>query len=204
MEKMQKFSILITDENRQEVKRIADKAGINKYNYKFLNKSFNYYIFSKGSFVDWDRSSLPNCPEITLSQFKAMFEPEEREIIGYKVKDLKYKNPIWILSGFNVWDGYIKVGTKRVELFKELGVLDLWFTPVFKETYKTVMVGGKEHKIDKKDGQFFVVREKEGDLYLDIRSILKMKWESLLITFGSTATLSEIKNLVDTYKSLNK
>lgn len=134
MKRLDKFSILIENESMgKEVKRIADNAGVkSRWCFHIIN---GYYHFDNNEFYTWAYEPIHHI--ITLSEFKQMFEPE---IIGWKIKDIKYKNPICKLCGFNVWDGYFKIGAKRIELFKELGVLDLWFDPIYKESSKTVMV----------------------------------------------------------------
>lgn len=80
MKRLDKFSLLIENEEMgKEVKRIADKAGINKNRFNFMNPYFKYYSYYNSTFFDCN--SIPVHPLITFDQFKAMFEPK---IIGYK------------------------------------------------------------------------------------------------------------------------
>jgi len=204
MKRLDKFSILIENEEMgREVKRIADKAGVNVKNYDFSynlqsghHRNLSTYFFEKGLFCITPKIELfDTYPLITFDQFKEMFEGE---IIGYECpmdlyggeikKGTIYRNihnVAWYIPDDNA-NGF-HIPTEIVETWK----------PVYKQTSKTVMVGGKEWIVDK-HGVTCI------DKGFDPNDIEKLNLDLIVHIFGPTTTLSEIKNLIDTYKLLNK
>ena len=202
MKRLDKFSILIENEEMgREVKRISDKEGISRgYSMDNVDKHYSFNIKDGGCLGIREINGI-NYPLITFDQFKEMFEGE---IIGYE-------------APFDIFGGNVKQGTPYVKLEgctvycpknsgfmhdtnegcvpKEL--IEKYFNPVFKQTSKTVMVGGKEWKVTKEG-----IESKE----LIFAKLNEQDWSlwDVIQVFGETATLSEIKNLVDTYKELNK
>jgi len=86
----------------------------------------------------------PNYTEITFEQFKKyVLKMEEREIIGYKLKEgcEQYKNAIKALGSSMLFPNemeYLTVekNTETIPNLQKAGVLDLWFEPVYKEEFK--------------------------------------------------------------------
>ena len=89
-----------------------------------------------------------NCKEITFEQFKKYVlktkEMEEKEIIGYKLKEdcKQYEEASKKIAGYTN-GGFIEfkyflkqVDSGFISSLKKAGVLDLWFEPVFKERFR--------------------------------------------------------------------
>lgn len=211
MKRLDKFSILIeSEEMGKEVKRIADKAGLdfcrhsNKECFTLKGNIFThvnyYYRFYKDYFVIGGYSTQGDeYPIITLSEFKQMFEPE---IIGYECPMDLYGGAILkgdILVPVLCKDWYVcKIRSNGYSVPKE--IVETW-KPIYKESSKTVIVGGKEWEVEK-HGIYRITScsstagihfEEIEEAYNDLRKL-----------FGESATLLEIKNLVEVYKSLNK
>jgi hypothetical protein len=136
MKRLDKFSLLIeTPEMGKEVKRIADKNGLNEANYSFcLNKEYDGVpnaIYFLGSGSNYMVDNKDNYPLITFDQFKQMFESK---IIKWKVKNLQTKFAISEINSLvSDWDGIFKVGCNVEEELKSLGVLELWCEPIYEE-----------------------------------------------------------------------
>jgi hypothetical protein len=200
MKRLDKFSILIENEEMgREVKRIANKYGINPYKYDF---EYEWgFVFEDGGFCKGHRPAIKMPNTITFSQFKEMFEGE---IEMWRPKHESYWAAIVKIAGGDI-DTLAKRFWPESDMHRkaiELGVLELWFNPVFKQTSKTVIVGGKEWTVSK-DGVTCI------DKGFDPNDIEKLNLNLIVHIFGETATLSEIKNLVDTWneiknKELNK
>ena len=199
MKRLDKFSILIENEEMgREVKRIADKHKVNPACWSFMNKINRWYHFDNDRFYDWTDSPIHDV--ITFDQFKEMFEGE---IIGYECPMDLYKGEIKAGSIFKAgkikaqdyWY-YYKSETSEISRAVPAEIVETW-KPVYKQTSKTVIVGGKEWKVSK-DGVTCI------DKGFDPNDIEKLNLNLIVHIFGETATLSEIKNLVDTYKELNK
>lgn len=196
MKKTDKFCILVNDENREEIKRLADENGYkwtdsdNKFPFDMANK---YYFFRPDG-ITWSSSHTAQSPPlITLSQFRALFD---KEIIGYKCP-------------MDLWNGRAKLGEVFIpvqgnslyyypsSMQKDWAcipaeIVETW-EPVFKEEKKIVVVGGKEWEVSK-------------DSIKDLGNPKQVIYtiEYLLDVFNEKSTLSEIKNLIDAYKQLNK
>ena len=199
MKRLDKFSILIENEEMgREVKSIADKEGISRgYSMDNVDKYYSFNIKDGGCLGIREINGI-NYPLITFDQFKEMFEGE---IIGYECPmDLwgqrVRKGEVFILVDTNNLYYYPTKLRKDQRACIPREIVETW-KPVFKQTSKTVMVGGKEWKVTKEG-----IESKE----LIFAKLNEQDWSlwDVIQVFGETATLSEIKNLVDTYKELNK
>lgn len=122
------------------------------------------YDYSLGAYYgnschgDW---GIPTgAKEISWDQFKRLVLKEEsmkeKEIVGYKLKDEfnKYKRAFeGNLNYGNLNDldkalSFVKVGTANLCTIKGMGILDLWFEPVYKQTYPDITINGYK-------GEFF-------------------------------------------------
>lgn len=99
------------------------------------------------SYFFYSREFAYDYTEITFEQFKKYIlktkEMEEREIIGYKLKEdcKQYKEAIKKLGSVALIESEIeyltiKQNNQTIPRLKESGVLDLWFEPVYKEEFK--------------------------------------------------------------------
>lgn len=97
------------------------------------------------SIKSWSKTLDCNYTEITFEQFKKYVlktkDMEEKEIIGYKLKDNKYaKNVKALLNApefdFQEFEDNRFKYTIALKELRDAGVLDLWFEPVFKEKFK--------------------------------------------------------------------
>jgi hypothetical protein len=217
MKRLDKFSILIENEEMgREVKRIADKAGVNVKNYDFSynlqsghHRNLSTYFFEKGLFCITPKIELFDTYQlITFDQFKEMFEGE---IVGYECPmDLwgqhVRKGEVFILVDTNSLYYYpTKLRKDWACIPRE--IVETW-KPVFKQTSKTVMVGGKEWKVST-DKDYPITSEDGAKISFDALYFSNWTIEKLFELFNGTATLSEIKQLVDTWneiknKKLNK
>lgn len=111
--------------------------------------------------------------EITFEQFKK-YVLMEKKIFGYKLKDKKYADAAIKLDG-GIHFGEAIRGSQilkaeyiaAVDKFKALGLLDLWFEPVYKEPSKD-----KTFNIKYKDGIFQLTVKKEGFYFAPENAIL--------------------------------
>ena len=135
----EKWYIVITNEN---LKTISEWIGP----HEFCLGTYSCVHFNKDA---CDTHNVPkNYIQITFYQFKKNVlktkEMEEREIIGYKLKEdyKQYEEAAKKIAGY--MDGgtiefkdYLKqVDSRFISSLKKAGVLDLWFEPVFKEKFK--------------------------------------------------------------------
>jgi hypothetical protein len=204
MKRLDKFSILIENEEMgREVKRIADKEGINVKGNLFCHNKF-YYKYYKDNFeIGGYNITSDDYPLITFDQFKEMFEGE---IIGYRCLKMVYgdKTTVGMLfikerTAIQETNYYRPLDRHSQHIPKEfIENSSEYFNPVYKQTSKTVMVGGKEWKVSKEG----VALGDETPNKID--EVEKISRSGLQYYFGADATLGEIKNLVDTYKEINK
>src|SRR5690606_853626 len=76
----------------------------------------------------------------------------EKVIIGYNAKNNEYRQASQkIINDTHSDDVEIQAGSEGEKIFKELGVLDLWFNPVYKEELEV----GKWYKHNRVVGFLF-------------------------------------------------
>jgi len=148
----EKWCIQCNKDNYQVIYEWLRKNKQTKSNYISLggsdiNTKVHYPTFQYSPYsLNFHQSDncQPNYTEITFEQFKKyVLKMEEREIIGYKLKEgcEQYKNAIKALGSSMLFPNemeYLTVekNTETIPNLQKAGVLDLWFEPVYKEEFK--------------------------------------------------------------------
>ena len=125
----------------------------------------NYRKWNYGSAYGWENKKVSNRvpgyfnelegTEITFEQFKKhVLGMKDKKIIGYKLKDeskskavdaltkeVQYK---YLMGNPKVYD--VIMNAFSIRDFKEAGVLDIWFEPVYEKEYKLPVIAGYEGK----------------------------------------------------------
>ena len=113
--------------------------------------NLNYYLEHKYKVI----------PASFVLQFKSEKMKKVKKIIGYKLKDEKYRIPALNISKAvnpgatkeNYSDGTIMRTSGISVYFKELGLLDTWFTPVYEQDEIVLNIGNpKQRVLINKDG----------------------------------------------------
>lgn len=143
-----KWCILRTEENYKEVNEWFEKVSHMKFD---ATSGFIYYPIEDVNYNLSDYFNLNTLPknhndftEITTEQFREWFLKDEKptpdkKIIGYKFKEeyKKFKNAAECIKGSSINNDkgkdYFTIDLLFIERFKESGVLDIWFEPVFEE-----------------------------------------------------------------------
>jgi hypothetical protein len=152
--------------------------------------------------------------EITLEQFKKYVlkqdDMKEKKIIGYKPKDINCfeyaKNFAKNYTAYGYDEGYSNVriiapSCGHYQFFKEAGVLDLWFEPVYEEEKKLPKICGYDGVFKKNDGTV-----KYGCKNVPVAGIRKLKGaidslnegvESITLSTGESITKEQIDQIVE-------
>ncbi len=147
----EKWCIKITKVNRDILEKYRSKLPDVSLAYTcLLDKSLNHYLLNEDVACDKtymlyvaELPSWGNYTEITLEQFKTYILKEktmEKEIIGYKLNGKATAEEVSILlkcdkqvysDGTFFTKGHLN--SDVIKKAKSLGILDIWFEPVFKE-----------------------------------------------------------------------
>lgn len=86
------YKIKVTAENRQAIKEIAERNGMNEIGFNFEGPKQIYHI-EKGCFTSFPipQKNTRNYQELTFEQFKAMFDKQETDIEKW-LRETKAKN----------------------------------------------------------------------------------------------------------------
>jgi hypothetical protein len=131
----ERWFILITDENRSILNDWKKTTGRRDdlFDYRYTLVGYD----GGGGYTGWGYSLYP---EITFEQFKKYVlkqnNMEEKEIIGYKLKeDCKQYEEAALKIMDTRWGDpkYLVTVDSVIDKLKKAGVLDLWFEPVYKE-----------------------------------------------------------------------
>ncbi len=134
----------------------------NRENRFYFHKNVtNDYLNSK----EWNWSEIPKGEIISVEEFKQKNKnSKEKKIIGYKLSKLEYldaacliaKLIIKTLNVLNELMGDLK-NDWIINRFKEAGVLDIWFEPVYEETKKKII---KMHSSNKGEFEIEIINGK--------------------------------------------
>jgi len=80
------YKIKVTSENREAIKDIANRKGMNPLNLKLEANNIYYYVIENNVFIFSDAFS--NYQELTFEQFKAMFDKENQSYINPTQKEI--------------------------------------------------------------------------------------------------------------------
>lgn len=160
-----KWCVKVGDDNRVNRNHPVILYLNEKYKCYFDGSAAYYGVNDSRSFYDATfrlEDEGPFGKLLTLEEFELIFlnkkteemKEENKELIGYKLTkpELKYaietliKGSYYKFRGLDVIEYIEKYGENDsgpVLRLKELGVLDLWFTPVYKEVIKTIVAGDK-------------------------------------------------------------
>jgi len=152
--------------------------------------------------------------EITFEQFKKYVlkqdDMKEKKIIGYKPKDINCfeyaKNFAKKYTAYGYDEGYSNVriiapSCGHCQFFKEAGVLDLWFEPVYEEEKKLPKICGYEGLYKKNDRTV-----KYGCKTVPVEEIMQLKEaidslnegvESITLSTGESITKEQIDQIVE-------
>ena len=105
----------------------------------FIGNASCYYYCTQAKCIGYEENLRSEYPLITLQEFEKYFENpmETKEIIGYKLKDQSLRKAASLIlngydHGMNLVDG-ANMDIQSAQVFKDAGVLELLFEPVYKE-----------------------------------------------------------------------
>ncbi len=211
------------------VKRTPENADVIN---GWFNENFNLYLLSNKGYLhcsgDCNISQISNYTEITFEQFKRLVMKEEKKIIGYSLKGEYKKSEGLIIKALFMWEPPLKFRSYSLSKWDfslnsdcynaaiELGVLDLWFDPVYEEEKKEVILQIGNHRVLIKKGCDRIAVETGHDTTID-------QWRSLVpppITIGpwkanlmdgtysigceKEVTFLEVNKVISTWEELNK
>ena len=107
--------------------------------YLKMPNNVNYFHFKKNNFHFWREIKDEEYTEITFEQFKKYILKQktmEKELIGYRLKDEKYRNAVnALIIECGVFSNKILSlnSPKTIAALREANVLDVWFEAVYKE-----------------------------------------------------------------------
>jgi hypothetical protein len=206
-----------------------------KSNYKIINNWFEINLPLKDNhwcgysgYMNYPRltSQVPNLllrdllknnyTEITSEQFcKYVLKQENmnKEIIGYKLIKPEYKEAAIKLGGETLcynFDIKFNPDATAVKKWKEAGVLDLWFTPVFKEEKTLPMINGYEGKLEgnfiiygcaKFNKNWFEELSKSYDRIKIFEGLTTKQLKSIKLDSDVEITIEQIKQIYEYIKS---
>lgn len=184
-------------------------------------------IFYDGSYLDYQKegqnAKMKGCVEITFEQFKKHVLKQtsmetNKKIIGWELKEnckqfekaidsiIKSENSFPLFGGETILE--INGQKHSIQLLKESGVLELWFTPVYAPSYPQITINSYK-------GEFFDDYVKFGcakidkQLFIDLYKTSKINWSMYgnknveAVTIGKgTFYKEQIKEIAEYY--LNK
>jgi len=130
----EKWCIKVTNENQEDITNYFHRGYTAEIDYYLYvdNNQFHYKSIVKDEYYT----------EITFEQFKKYVLKQnnmEKKIIGYKLIKPEYESAAHAIMGNTGFSGDGKTDIKlqdTINLFKNAGVLDLWFKPVYEEEFK--------------------------------------------------------------------
>ena len=166
-----------------------------------------------------------NLKQFTFQEWKQLYyNMSTKKIIGYKLKDQKYEaacRAMTTLSSLDINENNVRPNTKLYNTFKEAGVLDIWFTPVYEDEMKTetLSLGSPLKKIvvtsEKKitfEGEYESSIEELNCLLKLFTSPSKVAKNNLEIHIkkiwigcseGTEVTKADVTSVINAYKRLN-
>ena len=136
--------------SRKELESLMDICGINKNEHAMYEKGFcalfhstlnesRYNTYTTNSFYVKEKYEIIQASEFIKNNTKNM----QKEIIGYKLIKEDYYNaamnlaPNCFFSGHKIFDKT----TTAIKHWKDAGVLDIWFEPIYKSEEKIINIG---------------------------------------------------------------
>ena len=104
-----------------------------QYNDTYQGDSQNAYYGYNGKYT-FASNTDESTTVLTLTEFINITEMKEKKILGWKLKDQKYAAASQQIVAYGINNEVdFKDGSYAHSQMKEAGVLDLWFSPVYKE-----------------------------------------------------------------------
>jgi len=179
--------------------------------YKIIKNENTYAHFPSWRDCTTCNRVKPGYTEITKEQFikyvlnQEVMEKEEKEIIGWKLKEdcNQYRKAIEKLVHPMCLSNEIEnLGVERnylsIAYLRQAGVLDLWFTPVYKE--KTLQFGGYDVIFEKVASGVRITCNGETGTFSQIEAIYNIVLKKEKMIFGSQE-VKQISYSDDTYWS---
>lgn len=131
-------------ENHAKLKAIFPKM------YEFVNSIFYYLVATNNAGSSCDKTDYPST-NYNVINFEDIDFREEKKIIGYKLVKPEYAQAARAIMTFNP-NKSIGSSSDFAKAFKEAGVLDLWFEPVYepeKPKEELISIGSFNLKVTK-------------------------------------------------------
>lgn len=156
--------------NTTEERQLVYKFLVNnrKYSPNYLHNDYPMIVCNKNPrdsnfcTLNGAKTCFPNHPVYTFEQFKEKYlnNMENKEIIGYKLNGKVSAEKVATLLGCDKseYQGMFfhegSLGGRFFNKAQELGILDLWFTPVYKEKEVIIDMNG-QFKLTVKEGKIY-------------------------------------------------
>lgn len=168
-------------------------------------------------YVYWDNGGNNAYYVEDLELIDNMDNNTNQEIIGYKVKEefLQVALKLYNYDSFTIMDGCnFKKDSNSAKSFKEAGVLDIWFTPVFKPKYQLPEINGYSGKLvddgyivygnncARFDPAFFkelysiIISQDASGKGMSYGALQNRKIKSITLDSGVVITIDQIKQIV--------
>lgn len=220
----EKFCILVNEENREEIKRIAYACGMDKDDMGTIltfNHGNQYYSFENGILIKC--SIEPNDNELTFDHFKLLFDggEEEKEIEGYICPMDLYNGNVKKGELFNIgmlgkanWYKPSRLGKDDQSFMIPKEIVETW-DPIYKSKEVIIKVGACKIPVHVIPGKRIWVELNGKVTEIAIEMLTRMKgkdkWngfeffaDNFTVTLNgetlSNVTLEEIQKVIKAYK----
>lgn len=165
---------LETEEQFNQLKKLFPDELMDKW-----EGPIHYDLWKNGNWPTYTKKeieeSIWNCTVITFDQIQLKeTKMENKKLLGYRLVKTEFEKAVNTLAdGVNCSDfkragrDYYEIGgnSQSIQNFKDAGVLDLWFEPVYEEKYK-YKVG--DYVVWSLSGEVYLLKKYEGnDQFLD-------------------------------------
>lgn len=146
-----------------------------------IDGGYLHFPIVEGMSKSWHDKKRNGYHELTFEQFKKyILNDMDKKIIGYKPKEqfksfIPKLHDVGIATAINLYT--VSCNPASLNNFREAGVLDLWFEPVYESTKKTV-----------------TLRSKQGDFTVDVEPGKSIKYD------GAEYSISHLRALVSLSK----